>query len=595
MSKVNRRIRKKRSEVAAMQILEEAFHLIRTTEAGAFWRYYIGAVPWAVGLLYFIADMGRSSHAGRDAALAALILTGLYFWMRICQARFCAALWARLDPGGNPRLTRGERFRALGALALCQSLQVPLLVIGLFFAIPLGWILATQQNLAVLALTSRPARRPLRDLLGESIRLSHDQWAQNHGILIVFCFVSLFTLVNLVASCLLVPSLLKSFFGVETIFTLSPEAAVSNTTFLTGVVLLMQLAICPLMNAAYVLRCFYAKSRTTGADLLGRLEEARARRREEERREGLRSAPGVRTAMILLACGMGMTLASPASHAAVGQEGGPAAGMAPGGEDEAARLQREITETLEQKKYQWQLSRRALEGGTAAEETWLGQRLNEIAASVRRTLERFEKWIEDAMKRFFERNGGAPAGNAGDSKRFQGLSSTVSVALVILILGLLVWLAVSIYVRQRGLVKEVVDVEDGSSVIDLASEDIVATQLHEEEWLKLAREQIGKGEERLAIRALFLATLAHLGERGLLKIARFKSNRDYRGELALRARSLVELRGAFDENMALFERSWYGMHRLGEGALDFYLKNHGLIAAESARAATPSAAVAATR
>jgi hypothetical protein len=37
------------------------------------------------------------------------------------------------------------------------------------------------------------------------------------------------------------------------------------------------------------------------------------------------------------------------------------------------------------------------------------------------------------------------------------------------------------------------------------------------------------------------------------------------------------------------------MHRLGEGALEFYLKNHGLIAAESARAATPAAAVAATR
>jgi hypothetical protein len=119
--------------------------------------------------------------------------------------------------------------------------------------------------------------------------------------------------------------------------------------------------------------------------------------------------------------------------------------------------------------------------------------------------------------------------------------------------------------------------------------------LQEDEWLRLAREQIEKGEERLAIRALFLATLALLGERNLLKIARFKSNRDYREELFLRARSLQELRRAFDENTGLFERSWYGMHRLAEGALDFYLKNHALIGEESSRAVAGSSRAAATR
>ena len=97
-----------------MQILEEAFHLVRTTDAASFWRYYIGAVPWSVGLLYFVADMGRSSFAQRDAALEAAVLTGLYFWMKICEARFCALLWARLDPGGIPKATGVERFRAPG-------------------------------------------------------------------------------------------------------------------------------------------------------------------------------------------------------------------------------------------------------------------------------------------------------------------------------------------------------------------------------------------------------------------------------------------------------------------------------------------------
>jgi len=95
------------------------------------------------------------------------------------------------------------------------------------------------------------------------------------------------------------------------------------------------------------------------------------------------------------------------------------------------------------------------------------------------------------------------------------------------------------------------------------------------------------GDDR--IRALFLATLAHLGERGLLKIARFKSNRDYRAELLLRARGLADLRRAFDENTTLFERVWYGLHRPASGSVEGYLKNHGLIAEESARANRPTA------
>ncbi len=581
MSKVNRRVKNRRNEVSAIQILEEAFYLTRTTDAATFFCYYLGAIPWSVGLLYFVADMGRSSLADRDAVLAAAVLTVLYFWMRICEARFCARLWSRLDPGGIPKGTLGESLRAQAALVFCQAFHLPLLVIGLFFAIPLGWILAAQRNVAVLAFTMPPSRRPLRDLAATAIRCSHDQWAQNHGILILFFVIALFTLVNLVASCLFVPGLLKSFFGIESVFTLSPEAAILNTTFVIGVVLLMQLVICPLMNAAYVLRCFQSRSRTTGADLRGRLQRIRENQRKE-------SARGVRTRSVAIWVALGIL------SSALSAEGASRETSGVGQSVEVERFREEIDATLEQKKYQWQLSRRSLGAGEDAAESWVGQRLNELAASLRQLLGRIEKWMEKSIKRLFERGGGMPTGGR-DGKTFQGLSSTVSLALVVVILGLLVWLAISLYRRHRGREKQAEDSGGKAALIDLASEDIVATQLHEDEWLRLAREQIEKGEERLAVRALFLATLAHLGERGLLKIARFKSNRDYRGELLLRARSLGELRRAFDENTGLFERSWYGMHRPAEGALDFYLKNHALIGEESARAFAGGSGAASTR
>ena len=135
---------------------------------------------------------------------------------------------------------------------------------------------------------------------------------------------------------------------------------------------------------------------------------------------------------------------------------------------------------------------------------------------------------------------------------------------------------------RRGTRETKTSLEEGfTGVIDLESEEIVATQLREDEWMRLAREQIEKGDERLAVRALFLGTLAHLGERGMLRIARFKSNRDYRAELNLRARNQSALREAFDENTVLFESVWYGLHQLGAGSVDYFLRNHEMIVRES--------------
>jgi len=554
---------------------------VRTVDLGAIWWYGCGAVPWSVGLLYFVADMGRSSLAARDAAFAAVAMTFLWMWMRFTHAKFCARLWDRLNPGHLPANGAADRFRALAALWFLQAFQIPMLIVGLFFAIPLGWILATQQNFSALALTQPVRDRPLRNLLGSAIRFSHDQWAQNHGMLIIFFFVFLFTWINLVSTCLIVPGLVKAIFGIESLFTLAPSVAASNTTFVLGTFLLAQIVIMPLYLAAYVLRCFYADSRLSGADLLSRLAASREARRIEDQRERASLGRVAAVGMLVFFGMSGVASAQPAPAAASPTQGET---VAPSVDPE--RFRKEIAETLEKKKYQWQLSRRIEEDSENAEESWLGQRLEEIAESVKRSLKKIEEWIEEALKRIFERERRASRRDSMKEPGFlKQIGTTTSVALVVVILGLLLWLVWVMYRRYRGQERIEIAEQGGGGPVDLASEDIVATQLHEEEWLRLAREQIEKGEDRLAIRALFLATLAHLGERGLLRIARFKSNRDYRNELLFRARPLAELRRAFEENTALFERVWYGLHRPGSGTIEGYLGNHALIAEESSRTA----------
>jgi hypothetical protein len=97
---------------------------------------------------------------------------------------------------------------------------------------------------------------------------------------------------------------------------------------------------------------------------------------------------------------------------------------------------------------------------------------------------------------------------------------------------------------------------------NLTDENITASDLPENEWLAMAREQIAAGNLRLALRAFYLAGLAHLGERELLKITRFKSNQEYVRELGRRARSKPELLTVFGDTVLEFERAWYGLHEV---------------------------------
>ena len=172
-------------------------------------------------------------------------------------------------------------------------------------------------------------------------------------------------------------------------------------------------------------------------------------------------------------------------------------------------------------------------------------------------------------------------GEKGNSFQFaEGLGSMVSIGLIVLVSGLVLWLVFVMYRKYRGK-PPVEGAEVSSEVVDLQSEDIVASQLPEDEWMRLAREQIDKGDRRLAVRALFLASLAHLGEVGLLRIARFKSNRIYREELKRKARKQTKLRSSFERNMTLFERAWYGWHPVSEETVEEFLSHHQSIAEES--------------
>lgn len=66
-----------------------------------------------------------------------------------------------------------------------------------------------------------------------------------------------------------------------------------------------------------------------------------------------------------------------------------------------------------------------------------------------------------------------------------------------------------------------------------------------EGWLGLAREQMAKGEWRLALRALYLANLARFAAEGWVTLVKSKTNLDYERELRRRAPANVSLMDRF--------------------------------------------------
>ena len=83
---------------------------------------------------------------------------------------------------------------------------------------------------------------------------------------IPFCPLGMITAINIGMALGLLPSLLKTLFDVETIFSMGGPHMV-NHTFFAIVCGISYLCLDPLVKAAYCLRCFYGESLQSGEDL----------------------------------------------------------------------------------------------------------------------------------------------------------------------------------------------------------------------------------------------------------------------------------------------------------------------------------------
>src|SRR4051812_38814380 len=168
---------KLRSNKAPIELLEEAVHLLRRSPATVLATYYLGALPFVLGLLFFWADMSRSPFAPRILVGGSLGLALLFVWMKTFQAIFARQLRALASNRQVPSVTLRRCLRIFVTQSVLQPAGLFLLPLALLVFLPFGWTCAFFQNITALDDGEEPG---LGSLLNKARQQATRSARQNH-------------------------------------------------------------------------------------------------------------------------------------------------------------------------------------------------------------------------------------------------------------------------------------------------------------------------------------------------------------------------------------------------------------------------------
>jgi hypothetical protein len=550
---VKKKDSKHHQDKGALEIIEEATHLLRLMPKGITALYYIGSLPFILGLLYFIADMSKSAFAYQHEAKATLAIVLLFLWMKCWQTVFCNHVKSYVSGAPAPTWSLIEIMRLCVTQTSLQPLGFIILPLAFLITLPFGYAYAFFQNISLLGDGKTGGTRALYRSALTQARLFP---RQNHLVLLIIILFWFFVLLNVMIAMFMAPRLLKSFLGMETAFTLAGWGLL-NTTFFAAALSISHLLVDPLIKMIYVLRCFYGESIRTGEDLTIALKLVR---------------PAANAMVALFVFFFCWQTSVPAAAVETPIPEVKEVGLS------ASDLDRSLSEVIGKREYAWRLPREHkekkkdhglfatfVEGLIETVLDWL-RTLKEWGAKV-------IEWLDENIFRYFRST--PPASSE------RGWSGSTQILLYVLatVGACLVGIFVLRTIRKRGRAAVELSSKAAPRVPDLSSEDVTANELPSGEWLALARQMAERGDLRLALRALYLGSLANLARQGIVTIAKYKSNRDYEQELRRRAAESSDLIAAFSNSIVTFESIWYGMHDISQETFRDFNENHKRIMA----------------
>ncbi len=249
-------------------LIEEATQRVRTAPAATLAVYYLGTIPFVLGLLFYWADMSRNPFAPGHLADASLGMVLLFFWMKFWQAIFAGRIRAHLAarPARMPGVRQSARI--LAAQIILQPAGLFLIPLSAIPLLTFPWVYSFFQNVTALA----DGQEGIAPVFKRSCRQAALWPRTNFIVLAIFAFFGLYVFLNWATICFWLPFLFKMLLGMDSAFTNSPSSLL-NSTFFAGMFGLTYLCVDPILKTVYALRCFYGESLESGEDLKAGLKE----------------------------------------------------------------------------------------------------------------------------------------------------------------------------------------------------------------------------------------------------------------------------------------------------------------------------------
>jgi hypothetical protein len=576
-----------RHDRSAVDLLEEAAHLLRARPL-LLAPYYLGTLPFVLGILYYWTHMSFGANAWRHCPQAAWGLTLLFVWMKTWQSIYGSHLLAAVRNEPSPAWPLSRFLRSAAVQTAIQPWGILVLPVALIVMIPFPQAFAFFQNVTLIGHGDDCDTHTMMRKAWRQASLWPQQnmlllWLASPFLLVttaffVFVFVpvsssfnpgvpvpallllaavvavplcplGMITALNIGVALFLLPFLLKTLFDVDTVFSLN-NTHLMNNTFFAVVCSLSYLCLDPLMKACYGLRYFYGASLHTGDDL------------KVELRSHRRTGPCVTLLLVLsLSLGLAGRVFADSSRNSVSPR----------------ELDSAIESVIQHPEYTWRMPRETppeIQGNQGT----LHQFFTAITQPIRKGWNLFKKGLTKAWtfvrEILFRINRSLPRLEGPETGWTSFSRAWIVIPLLALTaaLGFLAWRA-----RKQRRPRPVVANVPAASVPDLTREDVDASALPEDGWLNLAGELMQKGELRLALRALYLSTLAYLAREEWITLAKYKSDREYELELRRRSGARPDLAGFFSENRGLFERAWYGLHEVTPALVERFSRNQETI------------------
>lgn len=528
----------------SLDICEEAVELIRAGGWTLLAKYYVGAIPFIGGLIFFWTDMSRSPTAEERLPAYSLAMTLLFVWLKFWQCMFATGLREQLFQTPSDSLNAMDLSRTVVYQTLLQSTSFIALPLAIIFFVPLPWVYAFYQAATAIPIRDQTSLRQVWRQSGLEAML----WPlQNHVILGVLGVLTLFVMVDIAVVLRAIPWILTTLFGLETPFSLTNRTFL-NSTFLFVIGGATFLVVDPVFKAVFVLRSFYGSSRESAVDL----------------QLGLKRAQNRRSGMISLAVFCGVMVFSNGPLRA--EEADHPAQTAFSSQE--AKVDEAIDHVLKGPEFQWRMEKK--EKASVEKSGWFYRFLHSVGGMIKKTLSWLGKMIGKIVDWFFKDETSTNAEPWSWNAPAQLMRLLVVVLCLLLVIGI-GWAAIR-FQKRKNCVNILKTEALEARPIDVMDEKVSADQMPENDWLRLAKELVVQGEYRKALRAFLLADLAHLGERQFVSLARFKSNHEYERELERRTRGTPLIAAAFSEIVAIYDRAWYGNHEVSQELLSRFEK-----------------------